>query len=71
MGGKDRALARIMKYDGFHCLFLINSLSEATIYLTTRDQVTLNKCVPCFSVVSRANYRSRAVDRERAVGEVC
>lgn len=29
--GRDRAFARVMKYDGFHCLFLISSLSGAKI----------------------------------------
>lgn len=69
--GRHRACDPVMKYDGFHCLFLISSLSGARIYLTTRDQVTQNKCVPCFYIVLRANYRSRAVQWAWAVWAVC
>ena len=68
--GQDKAFDRVMKFDDLCCSFLLSSLSGAKIYLTTRDQITQNKCVPCFLVV-KANYSSRVAQREWMVREVC
>lgn len=68
--GKDKAFDRVMKFDDLHCSFLISSLSGVKIYLTTRDQITQNKHVPCFLVV-KANYSSRVAQQEWTVREVC
>lgn len=68
--GQDKAFDRVMKFDDLRCSFLLSSLSGAKIYLTTRDQITQNKCVPCFLVV-KANYSSRVAQREWTVREVC
>lgn len=71
VGGERQSLWSSYEIWWFPLFVLISSLSGARIYLTTRDQVTQNKCVPCFYIVLRANYRSRAVQRAWAVWAVC
>ena len=70
--GRGKRQSLCQSYEVWFPLFVFNKfLVWGKDYLTPRDQVTQNKRVPCFSVVTRANYRSRAVYQEWAVGEVC
>lgn len=64
MWGRRRTKRLIESYEIWwsHCSFLISSLSGVKIYLTTRDQITQNKHVPCFLVV-KANYSSRYLSK--------